>query len=136
MMMFKKKTKPMVGIWWWTDDNQIIGVAKPKSKGVNSDGMIQYSDKENHSTLWRKVLYDNLPKETANIMYEKGYKSLYHGTVCYNTRTACYEISCSKDIVKDADFRVKVVDAHKLADSRYEFVTSPWELGLSDSYND
>lgn len=121
-MFFRKKDEPLVGIWWWTDDNQIIGVTKPKSKGINSDGMIHYSDKENHITLWKRVLYDNMPEEVAKSWYDKGFKSLYRGRVYYNTRTACYEISCSKNIINNPVFREKVVSAHKLTNSRYEFV--------------
>lgn len=123
MFFNKNKNEPLVGIWWWTEDKRIIGFNTPKSKGANIDGMIHYSSKENHISLWKKVLFENMPEEEASFWYKKGFKSLFRGRVYYNTRTMCYEITCSSEIVNDYDFREKVLSAHKLEGARYEFVT-------------
>lgn len=112
---------PCVGIWWWTGD-RIIGEKVSKDKGENIDGLIHYSHIENHVTLWKKVLKDNFSDKEYKEQYDKGFKSLYRGRVYYNPRTACYEITCSKCIVDNVDFREKVIKFHNLSNERKEFV--------------
>lgn len=111
-----------VGIWWWTG-NKIIGEKISKDKGENIDGLIHYSHTENHVTLWKRVLKDNFSEQEYKKQYNKGFKSLYRGRVYYDPRTSCYEITCSKNIVDNQDFRTKVIEFHNLTNKRKEFVT-------------
>lgn len=112
---------PYLSIWWWTGD-RIIGVTKDKQEGSNIDGLIHYSDTENHVTLWKKVLMDNYSSEEFKQQYEKGFKSLYRGRVYYDPRTACYEITCSKNIIDNDRFRNAIIEYCNLKNVRKEFV--------------
>ena len=111
-----------IGIWWYTDSGDIWAVIKPTDDGVLDGQYIQYSDKENHLTLWRKVVSDNVsdPK-LAHDTISKGYKSLERGRVIYNTAKQCYEVICSDKLVKDTTFRNKIVDYFQLSGNRVEF---------------
>ncbi len=115
--------EPHVGIWWWTEDGRIIGFRKPKSKGANIDGVIHYSSKDNHNTLWKKALFANLLENEVAVWNEKGVESLHRGEVYYDARTMCYEITCCSKIINNEDFRKKVVSVYKLEGARYEFVS-------------
>lgn len=113
----------LIGIWWYTDSGDIWGVTKPTDDGV-LDGMnIQYSDKDNHMTLWSSVLKDNVDDEEEISEYlKKGFRCLERGRVIYNTAAMVYQIICSKDIINNESFRSAVVDYFQLDSARYEFV--------------
>lgn len=117
----QEKYAPLVGIWWWTG-HKIIGVSKEKDSGANIDGLIHYSETENHVTLWKKILRENVTEEEFSRQYEKGFKSMYRGRVYYDPRTACYEITCSKNVIDDNDFREEVIKYYHLENTRKEFV--------------
>lgn len=118
-----KKDEPFVGLWWLTEDQHIIGVTKPRCRGANKDGSIFYSKYKDHMTLWKTVLYSNMPTKEAKAIYNKGFRSLYRGHVNYNMKKDCYEIFCSRNIINNKAFRQKVVDRYKLDKVRYEFKT-------------
>lgn len=110
-----------VGIWWYTDDCKVIGVSKPTDSAELDGAYIQYSCKENHMTLWRKVMSDNY-KDNAEEIIAKGYESLEHGRVIYDCRTCCYEVTCSVSLVHDKEFRNKIIEFFDLSGNQIEFV--------------
>lgn len=110
-----------VGIWWYTDDGRVIGVSKPTDSAELDGAYIQYSYKENHMTLWRKVITDNY-KDNHEEIISKGYKSLERGRVIYDCRTCCYEVTCSDALFYDKEFRSKILDYFDLRGNQIEFV--------------
>ena len=117
----EEKVSPNVGIWWWTGE-KIIGVKVEKEHGKSIDGLIHYSDVENHVTLWKRIVKDNFQENEFKSVYGKGFKSIYRGRVYYDPRIGCYEITCSKHIIDDAAFKTSVVDFYNLSSVRKEFV--------------
>lgn len=112
---------PLVSIWWWTGQS-IIGVSTPKNNGASIDGLIHYSDKENHVTLWKKVLMSNYQGDTYKELYNKGFKSIYRGRVYFDPRIASYMITCSKNIINDDNFRKAIIKFCNLENERKEFI--------------
>lgn len=112
-----------VGIWWYTDSGEVLGLLKPTDEGVLDGVYIQYSDRDNHLTEWRHALemFIDDPELRENI-YRKGYRSLERGRVIYNTRTQIYEVTCSKQLVNDKEFRNKIIEYYSLSNVRVEFV--------------
>ena len=117
-----------IGIWWYTDEGEIWGVMKHPDDGVLSGPYVQYSDTENHLTLWSSVVKDNVNSNNKEIKLDaqkiinKGYKSLERGRVIYDTRTMCYVVVCSANLVNDTAFREAVVDYYQLAGNQIDFV--------------
>lgn len=112
-----------VGIWWYTDNGEIWDESIPIYKGVLSGIYIQYSDNDNHLTLWSSVVKKHI-KDTAlqQNMIGKGYKSIERGRVIYNTVTMKYEITCSEKMIRDTAFRKNIVAHYQLAEGSFEFV--------------
>ena len=111
----------LIGIWWYTPSKNIIGVSKPIDDGVIDNDYIQYSDKDNHLSLWRQVIKDNYTMPVADKIIAKGYKAFERGRVIYNIRTQCYEITCSKELVNDIEFRNKCIKYFNLTNDRKDF---------------
>lgn len=124
MVVLKEgRSSGFVGIWWYTDSYDIWGVLKDLDSGYNDNNYIQYSNIDNHMSLWRKIVKDNTTSlEEFNNIYNKGYKSLERGRVIYNLRTQSYEIICSQAIYKDPVFRSKCLDYFELNNCRYDFI--------------
>ena len=114
----------LIGLWWYNEsDNSVWGLTKPLDSGVIDGSYTQYSYKDNHLTKWSQVVKDNVTdKDMQASIIAKGYKSLERGRVIYNNVTQCYEITCSKGIVDDIDFRAAIIDYFNLSGNRYEFV--------------
>ena len=113
----------LVSIWWYTDSGEFWDFSKLTDDGAEQYGFIQYSNTENHMTLWRKAVRDHVddPEEQQRII-DKGYKSFERGRIVFNVRTQCYEITCSGTLFDDRDFRTACVDYFGLSGNRYEFV--------------
>lgn len=111
-----------VGIWWYTDKGELWEESIPTNNGILCGTYIQYSDTENHLTLWPSIVkkYVKGEKLQRDIIAE-GYKSIERGRVIYNTATMTYEITCSQRIIYDSGFRKKIVDYYHLSKGRYEF---------------
>lgn len=114
-------TSGLIGIWWYTDDGVVFGKSAYLDDGFNDGSYIQYSDKENHLSLWRECVYETFDKTTADAIYRLGYKGLERGRVIYNLRTQSYEVTCSEDIVHNEDFRQAIIDTFDLNGCRYDF---------------
>lgn len=113
-------TSGLVGIWWIKDDTVVADV-KTLDEGYNDGSFINYDEKKNHTTEWRKLIKESFPDE-ADELISKGYKSLDRGRVVYNLRTQCYEVTCGDAIFNDLEKRRLLIDAFELSDCRYEFV--------------
>lgn len=113
----------MVSVWWYTDDGEFWDFSTMTDDGVEQYGFIQYSTTDNHMTLWRKAVQENIsdPAEQQKII-SKGYKSFERGRIIFNVRTQCYEITCSEALFNNKDFRNDCVDYFGLSGNRYEFV--------------
>lgn len=110
----------LVGIWWYTGTD-IIGVSKSVDDGEIDGPYVQYSNTENHLTLWRKVISSNFSSIEANNIISKGYKSLERGTVIYDLRTRTYLVTCSNDLINNIEFRKKIIYYFNLNDDRVDF---------------
>ena len=113
----------LVGIWGYTEDGNIWDVSVPTDSG-ELDGMyIQFSSTKNHMNMWSSVVKDNVKDSAAQKEFiSKGYRSLERGRVIYNCATACYEVTCSAEIIKDESFRRKIIECFNLSNNRVEFV--------------
>ncbi len=115
--------KNRVGIWWYTDNEEIWEESVQKDNGVLSGIYIQYSDTESHLSLWSSIVKKYIKdKYLQQDILEKGYKSLERGRVIYNTATMMYEITCSARMIHNTNFRKNIVDYYLLSDNRFEFV--------------
>lgn len=111
-----------VGIWWYTDEGQVIGVYKSLDDEFNDGTYLQYSDKDNHMTLWRTVLQDNISDDVRrNELYQLGYKGIERGRVIYNLKTQCFEVICSEAIYNDLSARKSIKSAYGLNSCRVDF---------------
>lgn len=110
-----------VGIWWYTDAREVWAVSVPTDDGVLDGPYFQYSLRENHMTLWRKVVSENSQSNTKEII-SKGYKSFERGRVIYNCRTCCYEVTCSGNLIYDKEFRRDIIDYFDLRGNQVEFI--------------
>lgn len=111
-----------VGIWWFTDENEIWMKGVPTNDGEQVGAYIQYSEHWNHLNSWSSVVKSHLSGETANIRIAKGFKSFERGRVIYNCQTCCYEVTCSDALLNNSIFRNAVVDAFDLRGNRIDFV--------------
>ena len=110
----------LVGIWWYTGTD-IIGVSKPVDDAEIDGPYVQYSNTENHLTLWRKVINSNFSSTEADNIISKGYKSLERGRVIYDLRTRTYLVTCSNNVVNNIEFRKKIIAYFNLSDDRVDF---------------
>lgn len=114
----ESKDNALIGIWWWTGD-EILGKSCLVDNGFTDNRYIQYSDKENHLTLWRKVCEENnIPKEIIN----KGYKYYERGRVIYNLMSQSFEVILSQDLYGNKDFKRECKDYFNLYNCRVEFI--------------
>lgn len=119
----KRHINPMIGIWWYTDNGEIWAEAVSADQGVLSGIYKQYSDREDHLTLWSSIVKKYIPDvRLQRSIISNGYKSIERGRVIYNTATMVYEITCSEKLITDEKFRKDVVAYFQLSESRYEFV--------------
>ena len=78
----------LVSIWWYTDDGEFWDFSTTTDDAVENHGYLQYSNTENHMTLWRKAV-NTFIEDTAkrDEVIAKGYKPLERGRIVYNIRT-------------------------------------------------
>ena len=113
----------LIGIWWYTDEGHIWAVKKPADEGALDGPYLHYSDTESHFTLWKRMVTQNISdSQAATARISLGFKSLERGRVIYDTRTQCYEVTCSETLYLDNDFRTKIKKAYNLEHSRVTFV--------------
>ena len=104
----------LIGIWWYDESKQaVISACESVDDGELDGDYIQYH-KGNHMNLWQSLAPDN--------MRDKGFKSMYRGRVIYNTRTQCYEITCSEDLMNNFEFRKAILEHFQLTECRREFI--------------
>ena len=83
---------------------------------------MQYSNSQNHCTLWRTAVKNSVSDtDEQNKIIARGYKSIERGRVIYNIRTQSYEIICSDALLKDSNFRNKCIEYFNLKGNRYDF---------------
>jgi len=111
----------LIGIWWYTDDRQVIGLSEPADSGRADDRYVQYS-KGNHMSNWRKVVTEFIPTGAEELI-AKGFKSLYRGRVLYDTMTACYVVTCSADLIHNIPFRDAITGYFQLSECNRRFET-------------
>lgn len=109
----------LIGIWWYTDEGQVIGLSEPVDYGRVDGRYIQYS-KGNHMSNWQKVVTEFMSTQSEELI-AKGFKSLYRGRVFYDTMTACYVVTCSEDLIKDIPFRNAVTEYFQLSECNRRF---------------
>lgn len=115
--------KNRVGIWWYTDNNEIWEESIQKDNGILSGIYIQYSNTESHLSLWSSTVKKHIKdKKLQENIIAKGYKSVERGRVIYNTATMMYEITCSAKMIHNMEFRKNIVNYYQLSENRYEFV--------------
>lgn len=110
----------LVGIWWIKDD-VVIADLKTLDNGYNDGSFINYDERKNHLTEWKRLVKQHFPDE-AEAVIAKGYKSLDRGRVVYNLRTQCYEVLCGEAVFKDSSKRQMLIDTFELSGCRYDFV--------------
>lgn len=110
-----------VGIWWYTDDGDVWARSVFTDDGVLDGPYIQLDDRENHMILWKTVVNEHM-KSDADKIISKGYESLERGRVIYNTRTACYEVTCSRQLFRDLQFRKSIINYFELSGNQVEFI--------------
>lgn len=114
-------TSGLIGIWWATDDLSIFGVTHTLDEGYNDGIYIQYSDTENHLSLWKRVVYEVFDKPQADEIYKLGYKGLERGRVIYDLRTQCYVVTCSEAMLNNIEFRQEIKKFFELGGCRVDF---------------
>lgn len=122
-IIYASRGDALIGIWWYTDEGQVWGKCCPVDDG-ELDGMyLQLSRSKNHMTLWSSTVKDNVEDvEDQRSIIALGYRSLERGRVIYNTATQCYEVTCSKNIVDDEEFRKAIISYFQLSGNRVDFV--------------
>lgn len=121
MIMAADRGDGLIGIWWYTDDNQVIGLSEPVDSGKLDGQYIQFSS-GNHMSRWRDVIKDFIPSELQESVLSKGFKSLYRGRVIYDTLTSCYVITCSEELKNNSQFRKDIVDYFQLSQCNRQFM--------------
>lgn len=111
----------LVGIYWYTDDHEVIGLAQPVDDGEIDGPYIQFKG-PNHLSAWKQVVRDNFSTDEQEAIIARGFKSLYRGRCIYSTVTQTYTVTCSKDLVDDKEFRTKVKEYFQLTGVRVEFL--------------
>ena len=115
-------TSGLVGIWWYTDDGILFGVSTTLDSGYDDGNYIQYSDTKNHLNLFKQCLYDSFDSNTASQLYRLGYKGIERGRVIHNLKTQSYEITCSRNLLYNLEFRQAILNNYELVDCRYDFI--------------
>lgn len=112
----------LISIWWYTDNGEFWDYSTSTDDAVEYSGYLQYSNRENHMTLWRKAVREHIKdRKEQEKLIAKGYKSLERGRVIYNIRAQCYEIICSEELVHNSTFRNACIDYFNLSGNRYSF---------------
>lgn len=109
-----------VGIWWYTDGNQVIGVMCDLDDGYQDGRYIQYSDSKNHMNLWKPIVCHEFSGKQAESIYNLGYRGFERGRVIYDTMTQVFIITCSKDISSDKEAISAIKNAFSLDGNRCE----------------
>lgn len=106
-----------VGIWWYYN-GKVVGHYCSLSEGIDHWGYIQFSDAENHATLWDSTIEEQLPE--AIDLIPLGYKAIERGRVVYDARSQVYEIICSEKIASDSNAIQLIAEEFNISDLRYE----------------
>lgn len=109
-----------VGIWWYTDEGRVIGAMCDVKDGYLDGRFVQYSQFKNHMNLWKYVVYHDFDNESADKIYELGYRGLERGRVIYDTMTQVFIITCSEAIASNKEALSDIKDAFSLSDNRCE----------------
>lgn len=110
-----------IGIWWYTDNGEVWAQSDFTYNGVQDGPYLQYSDHQNHMTLWSNTVMQNASSD-ANDIIARGYKSFERGRVIYNCMTSCYEVTCSEQMIHDKQFRRAIIDYFDLSGNQVEFI--------------
>lgn len=113
-------SQSFVGIWWYTDEGRVIGAMCDVKDGYLDGRFVQYSQFKNHMNLWKYVVYHDFDKESADKIYELGYRGLERGRVIYDTMTQVFIITCSEAIAPNKEALSDIKDAFSLSDNRCE----------------
>ncbi|MCM1226184.1 MAG: hypothetical protein NC320_02005 [Clostridium sp.] len=112
----------LISIWWYTDDGEFWDYSTTTDDAEEYSGYLQYSNTENHMTLWRDAVRKHISDpQIRKELIAKGYKSIERGRVIFNIRTQSYEIICSENLVNDSKFRKECVEYFNLSGNRYDF---------------
>lgn len=109
-----------VGIWWW-DGEKFMGRSCLVVDGYDDGRFVQYSNTENHLSLWPRICEEN--GISKDIRY-RGYKFYERGRVVYNIGACSFDILCSQDLAMDARFRAACVREFSLADCPIAFIAN------------
>ncbi|MCM1222567.1 MAG: hypothetical protein NC548_49680 [Lachnospiraceae bacterium] len=136
-------TSGYVGIWWYTDDKEVIGLWCSLDEGENPSGsMIEYPLAFNHQNSFRRVVQDARPDDAEDIL-KLGFKGIERGRVYYEIVTHCYHVICSDEMKTDSEFKQKIREFYHLDGGMVQFDSIPThysKLPLTgnpaiDSYN-
>ena len=121
-----QKTEGYVSIWWYDDvQNEIIGGKCLLSEGVDDRGYIQYSSTENHMSMWKYVVLQEInDADRQSELLSRGFRSLERGRVVYEIKTQCYQIVCSSSISTNKEVIRKIAEECNLLDKHVEIITS------------
>ena len=112
-----------VSIWWYTDNGDFWDFSKSTDDAEDDHGFLQYSITQNHMTLWRDAVRNNIDDtDRQKEIINKGYKSIERGRIVFNIRSQAYEIICSATLVNNPEFREKCVKYFNLKGNRYSFI--------------
>lgn len=109
-----------VGIWWYTEDEKVIGAMCDVNDGYHDGIFIQYSQLKNHMNMWKYVVYHDFKDDNAEDIYNLGYRGLERGSVIYDTMTQVFIITCSKEIASDQEALSKIKSTFSLSGNRCE----------------
>lgn len=111
-----------VSIWWYRD-GEFWSFDKSLEDAEEFNGYLQYSNTQNHLTLWRQVINRHICNEAdRKSIISKGYKSIDRGRIVYNIRAQCFEILCSPELQKDKKFIQDCIKYFELSGKRYSFI--------------
>ena len=113
----------MLGIWWYVD-GQFWGTNCEFDKGTEKAGYIYPSVNyfEGHAQSWsrevKKHIKDN---KSAEEVISKGFRSQERGRVMFNLKLGVFEVTCSKELVNDTEFKTRLREYFNLKEQRVRF---------------
>lgn len=109
-----------IGIWWYTDDGEVIGLQCSLDEGENSGDQIEYPYEKNHLNSFTQIVNEFRPNDAQDII-RLGYKGLERGRVYYEIATHCYHVTCSEAMKRDREFKAKLKDFYHLNGCMVQF---------------
>lgn len=120
--IIRPENNTQIGIWWYTNEKEVWAKSIPSEEGTKCGYYLQYSGIDDHDNLWSNVVYDHLQGEAAIERIHKGYKSFERGRVAYNSITGMFDVTCSKNIQMDRDFRSAIIRYFHLQGQHVDFI--------------